>query len=109
MISNLDEDRGPILIGVTSMLLVLCFTATGARFLARRVTRTALAADDYVIIAALVRCPWSWEIGSPWGDVLTWVAFQFLFTGLATICFLCMPRSPSNESGISLVLRRMTD
>lgn len=109
MISNLDEDRGPMLIGVTSMLLVLCFAATGARFLARRVTRTALAADDYVIIVALVRCPLALAMGSSWGDVLTWAAVQFLFTGLATICFLCMPLSSSNGSRTALVIRRMTD
>ena len=57
MLSHLHEDRGPILIGVNCMFLVLCFTATGARFLARRITRAPIAADDYLVLAALVRDP----------------------------------------------------
>lgn len=55
MITHINEDRGPILIGVTCMLLVLCIAATSARFLARRITRAPLAADDYLVLAALVR------------------------------------------------------
>lgn len=55
MLLHIHDDRGPILIGVTCMFLVLCFTATSARFLARRVTRAPIAADDYLVLAALVR------------------------------------------------------
>lgn len=55
MLAHIHDDRGPILIGVTCMFLVLCITATSARFLARRITRAALAADDYLVLTALVR------------------------------------------------------
>ena len=55
MLAHIHEDRGPILIGVTCMLLVLCIAATSARFLARRITRAPLATDDYLVLAALVR------------------------------------------------------
>lgn len=58
MLAHIHEDRGPILIGVTCMFLVLCITATSARFLARRITGAALAADDYLVLAALVRDLW---------------------------------------------------
>lgn len=63
MLAHIDEDRGPILIGVSCMLLVLCVGATSARFLARRITRAPLAADDYLVLAALVRHLWREAFG----------------------------------------------
>ena len=41
-------------LGVTSLLVVLATSAVGLRLWARRANRSSLAADDYVIIAALV-------------------------------------------------------
>ena len=58
MLAHENENRAPILIGVTCMLLVLCIAATSARFFARRITRAPLAADDYLVLAALVRDLW---------------------------------------------------
>ena len=63
MLAHIHDDRGPILIGVTCMFLVLCITATSARFLARRITRASLAADDYLALAALVRDFWLEALG----------------------------------------------
>lgn len=58
MLSHIDDDRGPMLVGVTSMSLVLCFTATSARFLARRITQATLAVDDFLALVALVGDLW---------------------------------------------------
>lgn len=63
MLAHIDEDRSPILIGVTCMLLVLCIAAASARFLARRITRASLAVDDYLVLAALVRYLWMEAFG----------------------------------------------
>ena len=41
-------------IGVTCILLVLCILAVMGRLIARRIKRTALGADDYLAIVALV-------------------------------------------------------
>lgn len=54
-ILHIHDDQGPVVTGVTCMLLVLCFIATSARFLARWVARAPFAADDYLILIALVR------------------------------------------------------
>ena len=63
MLAHIDEDRSPVLIGVSCMLLVLCIAATSARFLARRITRAPLAADDYLVLTALVRYLWMKDLG----------------------------------------------
>lgn len=43
-----------ILIGMTSMLLVLCLAAVGGRLVARRISRIQLEADDWTCVMALV-------------------------------------------------------
>lgn len=50
----LDDHAVNILIGVTSMLLVLCIVAVGGRLLARRMSKVSLEADDYLVVVALV-------------------------------------------------------
>lgn len=50
----LDDHATNILIGVTSMLLVLCIVAVGGRLLARRMSKVKLEADDYLVVIALV-------------------------------------------------------
>lgn len=47
-------EAGEALIGVTCMLLVLCMAAVAGRLAARRMTRAALQADDYISLLALV-------------------------------------------------------
>lgn len=87
MLLHLHENRGPTLIGVTCMFLLLCFTTTSARFLARRVTRAPLAVDDYLVLIALVR-----KSGRNDGSLEIYaylIPSQFLFVGLSTVCFLC--------------------
>lgn len=58
---SINEDRGPIMMAVICMLLGLCFIATSARILARWVSRVPFAADDYLILIALVRDPLIWS------------------------------------------------
>ena len=41
-------------IGVNSMLLVLCFMAVAGRLKARRMTKARLSFDDYLALVALV-------------------------------------------------------
>ena len=50
----LDDHDVNILIGITSMLLVLCIMAVGGRLLARRMSKVHLEADDYLVVIALV-------------------------------------------------------
>lgn len=50
----LDDHDVNILIGITSMLLVLCIIAVGGRLLARRMSKVHLEADDYLVVIALV-------------------------------------------------------
>lgn len=50
----LDDHDVNILIGITSMLLVLCIIAVGGRLLARRISKVQLEADDYLVVIALV-------------------------------------------------------
>ena len=50
----LDDHAVNTLIGVTSMLLVLCIIAVGGRLLARRMSKKHLEADDYLAVVALV-------------------------------------------------------
>lgn len=50
----LDDHDVDILIGITSMLLVLCIIAVGGRLLSRRMSRVHLEADDYLVVIALV-------------------------------------------------------
>lgn len=50
----LDDHEVNILIGITSMLLVLCTMAVGGRLLARRMSKVHLEADDYLVVIALV-------------------------------------------------------
>ena len=59
-LQHIHENRGSIVIGVASMLLVLCFTVTAARFFARWITRAPFAVDDYLVLIALVRKPLNW-------------------------------------------------
>ena len=52
---HINDDRGPMLIGVTCMFLVLTFAAVGARLAARKMTKVKLSFDDYCIFVAQVR------------------------------------------------------
>lgn len=73
----LDDHDVNILIGITSMLLVLCITAVGGRLLARRMSKVHLEADDYLVVVALVD-------SSP----ILW-AFQFVLTCLSSVSSDC--------------------
>ena len=53
---HIDQNRGPMTIGVCSMFLVLAFGAVAARLASRRISRVRLGSDDYLILVALV-CP----------------------------------------------------
>ena len=46
---------GPVVIGVTTMLLVLVLAAVGGRLIARRMVKMRLGADDYTALVAFVR------------------------------------------------------
>ena len=52
--SHIDEDRGPIINGVTSMFVVLCTLAVGARIFVRRIKHIHFGLDDYFCIVAYV-------------------------------------------------------
>ena len=52
--AHLRNNKGPIIIGVSSMLLVLSTTAVILRVVARRIKRVILAEDDYLIFLAQV-------------------------------------------------------
>ena len=52
--AHIRDNKGPIIIGVSIMLLVLSTTAVGLRVVARRMRELPLAADDYLIFLAQV-------------------------------------------------------
>ena len=52
--SDRIADQGPMLIGVTCMLLVLSSAAVGGRYISRRLTGINFAADDYLVFGAYV-------------------------------------------------------
>ncbi len=49
-----SSDWGPIIIGISCMLLVICSAAVAGRLTARRMAKVALKADDFVALLALV-------------------------------------------------------
>ena len=51
-----DNDRGVELLVITVIFLALATLAVIFRFVSRRMKRVGLAADDYMIIVALVSC-----------------------------------------------------
>ena len=52
---HIDDDRGPMLVGVTCMFLVLTSAAIGARLAARKMIKLKLSFDDYCIFVAQVK------------------------------------------------------
>ena len=50
-----DNTEGPLVIGITCMLLTLCLAAVGGRLVARRMEKVRLEADDYLAIVSLVK------------------------------------------------------
>ncbi|KAL9119095.1 MAG: hypothetical protein Q9187_004352 [Circinaria calcarea] len=80
----LNETRGPVVIGVTTMLIVLTSAAVSARVVARRMTRAKIAADDFLVFAAQV------SMLSLLGSLMVLITTrcsQFIFFGLATEFF----------------------
>ena len=55
--------QNSILIGVTTMLLVLCIAAVSMRLLARNMRRVGLGIDDYMALVSLVRETFSHSAG----------------------------------------------
>lgn len=55
--AHLHEDRGPLIVGVSTFLIVLCIIAVTLRFVARWIRRLPWMADDYAMLPALVRIP----------------------------------------------------
>ena len=52
--AHINDDRRPVIYGVCSMLTVLSTVAVVLRIIARRIKRLSLAADDYLVLLALV-------------------------------------------------------
>ena len=52
---HINDDKGPMVVGVTCMFLVLTFAAIGARLTARKITKVPLGFDDYCIFVAQVK------------------------------------------------------
>ena len=52
--AHINDNRGPILVGVTTILLVLGILAALGRFASRRMTKAALATDDWLVLFSLV-------------------------------------------------------
>ena len=53
--AHINDNRGPMLVGVTCMFLVLTFAAIGARLTARKITKVKLGVDDYCVFIAQVK------------------------------------------------------
>ncbi|MCJ1418950.1 hypothetical protein MMC32_005301 [Xylographa parallela] len=56
-IDDPNADKGPLLVNVSAAMVALSCIAVVLRFLARRVSRTPVLADDFLLIAAL---PFTW-------------------------------------------------
>ncbi len=54
-LSHASEDRSANVVAAVTTCLCLAFIAVGLRILARRMTKTPLGADDWMILIALVR------------------------------------------------------
>ena len=54
-VGDFGERQRHILLGVTCMFFILCSASVGGRFLARRMVKLSLGADDYLAVAAMVR------------------------------------------------------
>lgn len=85
------QTRGPVVIGVTTMLIVLTSVAVAARVAARRMTRAKIATDDFLVFAAQV------SILSVLGSLMVLItarSSQIIFLGLATEFFFRTSSSP---------------
>jgi len=51
----IKDNRGPTLIGITTMFLALGILAVLGRLISRRIRKAALAADDWLALFSLVR------------------------------------------------------
>ncbi|MCJ1387010.1 hypothetical protein MMC17_010139 [Xylographa soralifera] len=56
-IDDPNADKGPLLVNVSAAMVALSCIAVFLRFLARRISRTPVLADDFLLIAAL---PFTW-------------------------------------------------
>ncbi len=54
-LQNINDDRGAELIAADAVNLALACIAVILRFLSRRTSKAAIQADDWTIVAALVR------------------------------------------------------
>lgn len=52
---NIHQNRGPEIIVSSTICIALATTAVALRFLARRITKLQIKADDYMMVLALVR------------------------------------------------------
>ena len=81
-----NEDRGPSLVVVASVMMALCTAALISRGLARRKTKMNLGADDFLVFLAYVR---TLEIRDEHSVIYFNVSLQCLLVGLAVEYFLC--------------------
>lgn len=56
-LAHIDDDRSKSLIVSHTLCLVLAGIAIVLRLIARRMSKAAIKADDYMIIVAFVSCP----------------------------------------------------
>ena len=52
---HINDDKAPMVAGVTCMFLLLTFAAIAARLTARKITKVKLGFDDYCIFVAQVK------------------------------------------------------
>lgn len=54
--AHINENKSAEIITACAICLTAAYLAVVLRFVSRRISKTSLEADDYTIIAALVRC-----------------------------------------------------
>ena len=82
--SHSHENRSKELIAACVVCLTAAYLAVPLRFLSRRLGKTALKADDYTIVIALVR---NQTALVPCGESLTLCHFQALHDWVCDHCF----------------------
>ena len=82
--SHRHENRSTELIAACVVCLTAAYLAVPLRFLSRRLSKTALRADDYTIVIALVR---NLPKSVPWGEKLTLDNILVLHHWICDHCF----------------------
>lgn len=52
---NSNDNKGPLFVGIGTMILALCSLVLCGRFVGRRITKNVVGADDYLAMVAHVR------------------------------------------------------